>query len=173
MMPADHLVARTMTRRLALATMLVGLSGLQGTLVAAEPDTTSRAALHAALRDFSRAFAAADAAVLDTLLAADYLHTNGASGSTLTKAQWLDYIRSRSADLAAGRLELVRYETDEVVIRWHAETALVSSRVVAEGRQNGTAFTTRLRVTQVWVRSTGRWRRAAFHDSPIPPAGMK
>lgn len=133
-----------------------------------EPDSVDRAALQKALQDFSSAFLAADAQALDTLLAADYLHTNGGTGAVLTKAEWLDYIRARRADLRAGRLRVHRYETTDMVIRWYSGAAVVSGRVFAEGRRNGAAFSSRLQVTQLWIRTGDRWRRAAFHDSPVP-----
>ena len=55
-----------------------------------------------------------------------------------------------------------------MTIRWHGDAAVVSSQVVSEGSRDGQPFATRLQVTQVWVRSGGQWRRAAFHDSRLP-----
>jgi hypothetical protein len=133
-----------------------------------EPDSVSRVALEAALQAFDVAFLRADAEVLDTLLVTEYLHTNGGGGSVLDKAQWLDYVRRRRADLESGRLRVTRYESSNVTVRWHPGTAVVSSRVLAEGVQDGVPFASRLQVTQVWIRVGERWRRAAFHDSPLP-----
>jgi len=134
-----------------------------------EPDSSQRAALHAALQVLSVAFQEGDAETLDTLLTTDYVHTNGGSGTVLDRTQWLDYVRSRRADLERGMLRVDRYETSAVSIRWYQAAAVVSSQVTSEGTQNGVSFATRLRVTQVWIRVGRRWRRAAFHDSPIPP----
>jgi hypothetical protein len=140
-------------------------------IASAEPDSARQAALHAALQAFGRAFRHADAAALDSLLTADYLHTNGGSGAVLDRTRWLDYVRSRRADLRSGNLRVDRYETSAVTVRWYPSTAVVSNEVVSEGIQNGAPFASRLRVTQVWVEAGGRWRRAAFHDSSIPPSG--
>jgi hypothetical protein len=106
---------------------LLLLTGLLGT----EPDSLHRLALERALGAFSAAFLQADEKALDTLLADDYVHTNGGTGSVLDKARWLEYIRARRAELASGRLRMDHYESSEVTIRW-------------------------------------QWRRAAFHDSPLP-----
>ena len=130
-----------------------------------EPDSV---ALEGALKAFSTAFVRADAGVLDTFLVADYLHTNGGTGAVLNKAQWLDYVRSRRSDLQSGRLSVERYETVGLVIRWYPSAAVVSSQVLAEGREDGIPFASRLQVTQVWIRVGEGWRRAAFHDSRTP-----
>ena len=136
-------------------------------LLGTEPDSLRRLALERALNAFSVAFLRADENALDTLLADDYVHTNGGTGSVLDKARWLGYIRTRRAELASGRLRVDRYESIDVTIRWHGDAAVVSSQVESEGSRDGQSFATRLQVTQVWVRSGGQWRRAAFHDSPL------
>jgi uncharacterized protein DUF4440 len=137
-------------------------------LLGTEPDTLRRLALERALDAFGAAFLRADENALDTLLADDYVHTNGGTGGVLDKARWLEYIRTRRAELANGRLRVDRYQSTEVTIRWHGDAAVVSSQVESEGTRHGQPFATRLQVTQVWVRSGGQWRRAAFHDSPFP-----
>ena len=124
--------------------------------------------LETTLRAVNRAFVEADSGALDTLLAPGYVHTNGVSGSVLDRGTWLAYIRDRREELRSGRLRVDRYETPEATIRWHPGGAVVSNRVMSEGTRDGVRFTSRLQVTQIWVRLDGRWRRAAFHDSPIP-----
>jgi hypothetical protein len=134
----------------------------------AEPDSLRRVALHAALHAFSGAFLEADAEALDTFLTADYLHTNGGTGSVLDKTEWLEFIRGRRVELQSGRLQVERYETTLQEIRWYPAAAVVSSQVLSAGTRDGVPFESRLRVTQVWVRLGERWWRAAFHDSPLP-----
>ncbi len=133
-----------------------------------EPDSASRAALYAALKGFSAAFRDADHEALDTLLDASYMHTNGGTGQVLTRDEWIEYVRRRRADLENGRLRIDTYETSDVRIRWCSGAAVVSSQTRSEGIHNGRSFQSRLRVTQLWLHVGGRWRRAAFHDSPIP-----
>jgi hypothetical protein len=134
-----------------------------------EPDSLRRGALQRSLQAFGAAFLQADAEALDTFLVAGYLHTNGGSGTVLDKPGWLDYIRGRRADLHHGRLRIDRYETLGLAIRWYPTAAVVSSQVVSEGTQDGVPFSSRLQVTQVWILLGEQWRRAAFHDSPVPP----
>lgn len=134
----------------------------------AEPDSLRSLALQHALQSFNAAFRRADSETLDTLLEAGYRHTNGGSGIVLDKAAWLDYIRRRRADLQSGRLRIDRYESLGLAISWYPATAIVSSQVVSEGVQDGVPFSLRLQVTQVWIQRGEQWRRAAFHDSPLP-----
>jgi ketosteroid isomerase-like protein len=140
-------------------------------LLGTEPDSLHRLALERALGAFSAAFLRADENALDTLLTDDYVHTNGGNGSVLDKARWLEYIRTRRAEVASGRLRVDRYESTQATIRWHGNAAVVTSQVVSEGSRDGQPFATRLRVTQVWIRLGGQWRRAAFHDSPLDLPG--
>jgi hypothetical protein len=151
----------TMLLTWVLATS-AGLTGL------GQPDSLRLLALQSSLQSFGAAFLKSDAAALDTFLVDSYLHTNRASGTVLDKPRWLDYIRQRRADLQSGRLRIHRYETLEPAIRWFPSAAVVSTQVVSEGLQDGRHFLTRLQVTQVWVQIDGQWRRAAFHDSPLP-----
>ena len=143
-----------------------GCGALHGPL--GEPDSTRSIALQRALQSFGAAFLRADAETLDTLLATGYRHTNGATGTVLDKPGWLDYIRRRHADLQSGRLRVDRYETVGLAITWYPAAAVVSNQVVSEGIQNGVPFSSRLQVTQIWIRLGEQWRRAAFHDSPVP-----
>lgn len=129
---------------------------------------TREPGLETTLRVFNRAFAEADSATLDTLLARGYVHTNGGTGSVLDRGTWLGYIRDRRAELRGGRLRVDRYETTDASIRRYPGSAVVTSRVVSGGTRDGVAFASRLQVTQVWAQLDGRWRRVAFHDSPIP-----
>lgn len=132
-----------------------------------EPDTTDRAALYTSLRAFAQAFAAADVAGLDTMLTADYVHTNGGS-TPINKDAWLAYVRTRSVELRDGTLHLTRYEQTTQSVQWYRDLAVVSGQVESEGTRRGQAFRSRVQVTQVWIRLGGRWLRAAFHDSFLP-----
>ena len=130
-------------------------------------DTTARTELLRALAEFQDAFARADASALYRLLAGDYVHTNGGSGQVLDRNEWLGYVRTRRAELEAGRLRLEEYRSSAPIIRFVGTTAVVTNEVTSAGERNGQRFRSRVRVTQVWVHEGARWRRAAFHDSPL------
>ena len=131
-------------------------------------DSLDRASLDRAVTEFAAAFARADTAGLAALLTDDYVHTNGATASVLDKPGWLAYVAGRRAELESGRLRVDRYETSGMTVRWNPPVAVVLAQVTSEGVRDGRRFTSRVQVTQVWLRRGGRWRRAAFHDSARP-----
>jgi ketosteroid isomerase-like protein len=115
---------------------------------------------------FSKAFVEADVSILNTLLSEDYIHTNS-TGSVLNKQQWLEYNKTRRADLEAGRLEIESYENKDLRIRVYGESAIVTGTNVAKGKREGKPFVTELRFTHLWIKQSGQWKRAAFHDSAV------
>ena len=119
-----------------------------------------------AVERFGRAFAEADASALGPMLSEDYVHTNW-DGAVLDKSGWLDYVRSRRAELESGALRIDAHTTDDLKVRLYGNVAVVTGRNTTRGERGGEAFTTRIRFTHVWVKVDGGWRRAAFHDSTI------
>ncbi len=122
--------------------------------------------IRASLDRFFKAFVEADATTLEALLADDYVHTNS-NGGTLNKTRWLDYIRTRNAELKSGRLRIDSYTNDDLKISVYGNTAVVTGRNQSRGAREGQAFSLELRFTHIWVKQAGQWRRAAFHDSAI------
>jgi ketosteroid isomerase-like protein len=118
------------------------------------------------VQSFSDAFVEADAETLETLLTDDYIHTN-TGGGVLDKTEWLAWIRTRQADLAAGTIRIDRYIHDEVRIRTYGHMAVVTGLNTTEGVREGEPFRSRLRFTHVWVKQGNQWRRAAFHDTRV------
>ncbi len=147
---------------------ILSISFLILTTAVFSPAQSSRSEkeIRALLDRFGKAFVEADAATLETLLADDYVHTNS-NGGTLNKARWLDYIRTRNAELKSGRLRVNSYINDDLKIRVYGNTAVVTGRNTSGGERDGKAFSLQLRFTHVWVKQAGQWRRAAFHDSAI------
>jgi ketosteroid isomerase-like protein len=125
-----------------------------------------RQQIQEAVGRFSKAFVEADSSTLDILLSEDYIHTNS-TGSVLNKKQWLEYIKIRKAELEAGRLEIESYENTDLRIRVYGESAIVTGANLAKGKREGKPFVTQLRFTHLWIRQSGQWKRAAFHDSPV------
>jgi hypothetical protein len=135
--------------------------------VPALPDSAMRQELLRALGEFRDAFARGDATTLDRLLTAEYVHTNGGSGQVLDRAAWLGYVRVRRAELDEGTLRIEQYHVTDPIIRFFGTSAVVVQQVSTAGVRQGEPFRSRVQVTQVWTHAGGRWRRAAFHDSPL------
>ncbi len=105
------------------------------------------------------------------LLTKNYLHVNGRSGSVLNRDQWLKWVASRRAELDSGALVIKTYSVGDVKVQIYGEAAVVTGVVDSSGQRNDSLFTIQVRFTNVWVKQGGEWRRAAFHDSPLPETG--
>jgi hypothetical protein len=124
--------------------------------------------VRASVSAFGRAFAEADKPVLQALLTKDYIHVNGRSGSVLNRDKWLKWITSRRAQLDSGELSITTYIVSDVKVQIYGEAAVVTGVVHSSGQRNNVLFSSRVRFTNLWVKQGGAWRRAAFHDSPLP-----
>lgn len=138
---------------------------------AATQETSREDDVRAAVTAFGRAFVQADVSSLKRVLANDYSHVNGRSGGVLNRDEWLTFIQSRRANLDSGKLVISSYNVEDVRVRLYGETAVVTGVVESSGQREGVPFSSRVRFTNVWVLQGGAWRRAAFHDSPLPEPG--
>ena len=120
-----------------------------------------------AFERFQQAFLAADTAELGRLLSDDYRHTNGGS-PPIDRQAWLAWVEGRRERVEAGTLVYDGYAVDELEIRVHGDSAVVTGRARGHGRDDDRAFTVDVRFTQLWIRESGRWLRAAFQDAKVP-----
>lgn len=134
-------------------------------LSCASSSTNEEDVLDAVAR-FAEAYRRGDVATLEAMIADQYIHTNG-RGGLVTREQWLAFQRDRAAQLADGRLVVASYENAALQVRRTGDVAIVVGENRASGTRDGSAYSTRLRFTQVWVLTPSGWRRAAYHDSDI------
>jgi ketosteroid isomerase-like protein len=127
--------------------------------------------VRAAVSEFGRAFVEAGVSVLEILLAEHYIHVNGRSGSVLNRNEWLSWVESRRKELNTGNLLINAHSVEDVQVQVYGEAAVVTGVVHSSGQRKGSMFTSRVRFTNLWVMQGGAWRRAAFHDSPLPDSG--
>jgi ketosteroid isomerase-like protein len=120
--------------------------------------------VRAAVGRFAEAFRDGDVKTLESLLADDYRHTNGGTGSVLDREGWLNYVRTR------GPVSFTRYENEDLKIDLRGDVAIVTGVNRSAGTRGGGDFDMALRFTQTWVRTGEGWKRASFHDSPIEPS---
>ena len=157
--------ARTLVAVLAVLGCARGATGQAG-----EPMDSAARAVRAVVLELGDAYAAADVEALRDRLAAGYVHVNGGSGSVIGREAWLAWVAGRAEALAAGRLVLDHYEVGELEVRVHGgDAAVVTGVVDSRGRQDGEPFVSRIRFTNLWIRTADGWKRAAFHDSALPP----
>jgi ketosteroid isomerase-like protein len=130
----------------------------------------SEADVLAAVERLGQAYRAADMQTLGGLLTDDYVHTNGGSGSRLNRDQWLSWVGSQRELLDSGELRIDTYEVSDTRVELYGNVAVVTGIVRSSGVRNNEPFGVHVRFTNVWVKRDGVWRRAAFHDSPMPEA---
>lgn len=101
-----------------------------------------------------------DAAVIDRLLADNWMNTN-ANGTVTTKAQLMALLKS-------GTFKIMSIENDDVLVRVYGDAAIVTGRSTSrrEGEE-GTAVTRQVRFTRVWAKLAGRWQVVAAQTTPI------
>ncbi|MCC5793752.1 MAG: nuclear transport factor 2 family protein [Chromatiales bacterium] len=130
----------------------------------AQAGDAREARLRERLAEFSRAFAEADVAALDDMLAPNYLHTNDRA-APLDRAEWLASMERRRADIESGALVTTEFTTSEFRLEVAGSTAVATGLSVMRGRRGDHEFGLRIRFTNVWAYEGGDWYRVAFHDT--------
>jgi hypothetical protein len=94
---------------------------------------------------------------LASMLSDDLVHVH-ANGLTQDKAVYMEHVSSRPR----------RIERRDLVVRLHRETAVMTGKLVnlMDG-QTASIDTPVLAAMQVWVRSGGTWKQAAFQATRI------
>ena len=110
--------------------------------------------------DLCEAVVKADIAVLERVLHEDYVH-HRPRGTVEDRAQYLENRKARRVDFDS----LV---ADEIKVRVYGDTALVTGRSIAKGRDQHGTMDEHRRWTRVLVRQDGRWQFVHFHATPIP-----
>ena len=122
--------------------------------------------LKEAIDTFNRAFAEADTSQLKHMLTDDYQHSNSYY-EAIGKETWLEYVGQRKADLDSGEMELLTYGMDQEKIQLIGNTGILSGRIRVESRLAEDTIRAAYRITNVWIKEEGKWKRAAFHDGRI------
>jgi ketosteroid isomerase-like protein len=90
----------------------------------------------------------------------------GVRGERKTKADIL-------AELSAGSLQFNVMRFDDIDVRLHGDTAVVSGLAITEGKNAQGPIVGQFRYTRVFVKKAGQWKLVAFQGSPpvAPAAG--
>ena len=111
------------------------------------------------VRDLSEAVVKGDVAFLDRVLHADYAH-HRPSGIVENRAQYLDNRKTR-------RVHFESLEPDEMKVRVYGDTAVVTGRSTANGKDQHGKVEDQRYWTRVLVRRDGRWQFVNFHATAI------
>ena len=110
-------------------------------------------------RDWCKALATKDPAVLAPILADDYTSVNS-RGVMATKA-------SELADTKAGASGFATCVNDQMKVRVFGDAAVITGHNTASGTFKGAAFKNRESYwTDTYIRRNGRWQCVASHGSP-------
>ncbi len=116
-------------------------------------------AIRQLVKERDQAIQRGDMAAIDRIYADDYIST-GALGTVRTKAQVIE-------DLKSGALKIESITSDEINVRAHGDTAIVTGRTTTKGQDKGRDISGQNRFTQVYLKRNGRWQIVAFHFSRI------
>ena len=118
------------------------------------------------LDEFNTAFKYCDIDKLTSLTTENYLHTNGSS-RPINKAIWLDYLNNRKKEIESGELKISRYEMQDTQIEIYNNIGIITAKIIVESIQSGVNRLNEYRVTNIWIKEDGIWKRAGFHDGEI------
>jgi ketosteroid isomerase-like protein len=116
----------------------------------------------AAEQQFFFALTSGDMITLDKILTPDFLVVDVMSGSEVTKAAFMDVLRS-------GMLKFDMIEAKETRVRLYENTAIVTGRTEMNGQFHGERFALNSRYTHVYVENRGRWQLASAQGTQIAP----
>ena len=111
------------------------------------------------VKELKEAVVKADVAVLERVLHGDYVH-HGPRGMVENRAQYLENRKARRVDFES----LV---PDEIKVRVYGDTAIVTGRSTAKGKDQYGKMDEQRRWTHVLVRRDGRWQFVHYQGTPI------
>ena len=115
-----------------------------------DPASDDERELTQLVKDLNAALVKADIAFLERVLAQDYVHYRP-HGDVENRAQYLQ-------DRKDGRVQFESLVADDIKVRFYGDTAIVTYRSTAKGKDQHGAIDEQLRWTRVFVRRNGRWQ---------------
>ncbi|WP_303317883.1 nuclear transport factor 2 family protein [Flavivirga abyssicola] len=116
---------------------------------------------------FNTAFKVCNIAKLESMLTENYRHTNGIS-KPIDKRAWVNYLRTRKAQIEKGELVVNTYEMKDTEVElYNNHTAILTAKIVVSSKKQGEIQNNEYRVTNIWIKDDGIWKRAGFHDGKI------
>ncbi len=118
------------------------------------------------IEQFNSAFKNGDVEKLESMITDNYLHTNSNS-KPIRKKDWIAYLQNRRNELASGELTVDNYKMDETEIEIYSDMAIVTAKISFSSTRSGEQKENEIRITNIWVKEGGFWKRAGFHDTRI------
>ena len=114
------------------------------------------------IKDLNVAVVRADLAFLERVLHKDYVH-HRPRGNAENRAEYLENRKT-------GRVDFESLASDEIKVRLFGDTAIVTGRSTAKGKDQHGAFDDQRLWTRVFLRRDGRWQVVHYQGTPIPIA---
>lgn len=126
-------------------------------VAAQETEKSDAAAVRALEMKWTESYKERNIDILSSLLAEDFVITIE-DGSVYSKAGYI----SHSADTSV-HVEVA--ELSDLKVRMHGETAIVTGAYHERGQSSGKRYEYHDRLTDVWMKSGGKWQVVASHYS--------
>jgi ketosteroid isomerase-like protein len=133
---------------------------LAGVVLTVPAERNPERELRGAENAWARAALAADATMLNRVLADDLTYTHS-SGRTETKPQFIE-------SLTSGRMKYESAELDELTIKMYGKVAVVLSVRRMRAGAPGKISSFRARFQRVWVERAGQWQLVAHQATRLP-----
>src|SRR5262245_51557662 len=111
------------------------------------------------VKALTEAVVKADVAFLERVLSEDYAH-HCPRGTVENRAEYLENRKARRVDFES----LI---ADEITVRVFGDTAVVTGRSIAKGKDQHGRMDDQRRSTRVLVRRDGRWQFVHYHGTSI------
>lgn len=139
--------------------LLLVVTGLMLFSFAASAQSKAEREVLAANAAFDRAIVTRDADAYERILADDFILT-AADGTVSDKKGEIAKVRSDDLTFESGK-------SDDVRVKVYGNTAVVTGRFTAKGKNAGRDFTFVERYTAVFVKQNGRWQMVAEQATEI------
>ena len=113
------------------------------------------------VNDIHVAVVNADMAFLESVLHQDYVH-HGQRGTVEKRAQYLENRKT-------GRVDFESLGADKIKVRLYGDTAIVTYRSTAKGKDQYGEMDFQRSVTRVFLRRDGRWQQVHSQATLIQP----
>ncbi|HEU4387005.1 MAG TPA: nuclear transport factor 2 family protein [Blastocatellia bacterium] len=117
-------------------------------------------------REWSAAYLKHDTAVVDRILADDYVGIDG-RGIVTTKSDEIEEVRGPKPGAPAPPFAILDESVTDMKVRLYGNTAVVNGRVIEKIKSNDKESEIQYRRTTVWVKRDKRWMCVSFHGSRI------
>ena len=122
--------------------------------------------LRQAVAAFNTAFKSGERALIEPYIAKEYLHSNG-TNKAIGRTTWLNYIAKREQQTKNGEMVIDHYNMTEQQVLLYDDYGIITGRVEVAGKNKEGDFKNAYRVTNIWLKENGQWKRTGFHDGKI------